>query len=477
MPGEAGAGARDGAAPATPPAAMLADPQVAPATPPAAPAGDDALRDLRESCGLRQAFTSANGAPVWRSRTPAVDAPGIDALLDLGVRRVWDLRAESERAVAPAVRIPGARVSVPDEPLYVVMRAGVGTRATRPATGPHDVPSLPGLADATLARQLREGDLGRQRPGERMANIYASMAEHVEALVPAVHALAFATEPTLVFCSSGKDRTGVACYCAQRVLGATHEEGLADYLATNAVNAQVNGADIVRLAERGVPAWRLEVALSLFLAKEEYLGVFVREVARRYGAGGFDAFLDACRTYVSPEERRSARREAIERDGVAERVTFTAEKRFDVDDLVRLYATAGRSDDARRPERLARALAASPLVVSAWDGGRLVGLARAIDDGGMLACVRDVLVDPAYRAHGIASRIMRLVMDHYRDYPRVEVVAEHPRDLAFYERFGFHALDDVRDGGAAGGTAGGRDGGAAGALGTLMREVNLVERA
>ena len=216
-------------APATPPAAMPADPQVAPATSPATTAGDDALRDLRESCGLRQAFTSANGVPVWRSRTPAVDAPGIDALLGLGVRRVWDLRAESERAVAPAVRIPGARVSVPDEPLYVVMRAGVGTRATRPATGPHDVPSLPGLADATLARQLREGDLGRQRPGERMANIYASMAEHVEALVPAVHALAFATEPTLVFCSSGKDRTGVFSALLLGLCGVDQRDIIGDY--------------------------------------------------------------------------------------------------------------------------------------------------------------------------------------------------------------------------------------------------------
>ena len=82
------------------------------------------------------------------------------------------------------------------------------------------------------------------------------------------------------------------CYCAQRALGASHDEALASYLATNKANARVNSDDLLALGERGVPPWRLEVALSLFLAKEEYLEVFLDVVCAAYGS--LEAYLERC---------------------------------------------------------------------------------------------------------------------------------------------------------------------------------------
>lgn len=303
-------------------------------TPPEA----QAAARLRPACGLRPAFVSSCGAPVWRCRVPAAERVRASDLAALGLGRVWDLRSESERASNPAARVPRACLSVPDGPLYVVGRTHLGFAAERrarpvpsdregngsagapaacasgvaggagapaeaapgragapgaaPDLGPGEIPPVPGRADAELARQLRDGHLGRQQPGERMDDIYRSMGRHAAVLLPVVSALVDADAPTLVYCSSGKDRTGMACYCAQRVLGASREEAIESYLQTNAVNARVNSDDLARLAERGVPPWRLEVALSLFLAKEEYVDAFEDEVARLYGS--FAAYLRAC---------------------------------------------------------------------------------------------------------------------------------------------------------------------------------------
>lgn len=280
---------------------------------------------MLDAFGLRPALTSAHGAPVWRSRAPAQGVAAPQDLADLGIREVWDLRTPAERAASPAVQIPGAQVRHPDGPLYVVGRAGLGmgAGATRSSAvnaraeargipgvddvpgapagsvlggipGSGDRPPVPGLADLELARQLRDGSLGRQLSGERMEEIYTSLAEHAATLRTVVSALVGARTPTLVFCSSGKDRTGMACYCAQLALGHGRGQAMEDYLHTNAVNARVNARDLERLAARGVPPWRLEVALSLFLAKEEYVGVFERTVQARE-RGGLEGYLASCR--------------------------------------------------------------------------------------------------------------------------------------------------------------------------------------
>lgn len=280
---------------------------------------EETLAALYAGFGLRAALTSSRGVPVWRCRAPRDTAPeDLVRFGELGLGDVWDLRTGDERASVPGLLMPGLRVHTVPGRLYPPNHdrlrreiRGEGGPAdggapacggSRPACaadadgGPAgcDVPGTPGRAGDALARQLEHGRTGRRAPGERMLTIYRSMAENADALAPVVRALALADRPVLVCCTSGKDRTGVACYCAQRALGVSHEKARASYLATNAANARVNADDLAALAARGVPPWRLEVALSLFIAKEEYLDAFLEGIDARYGS--LDAYLDRCLT-------------------------------------------------------------------------------------------------------------------------------------------------------------------------------------
>ena len=265
---------------------------------------------LGERFGMRLAFVSAQGAPVWRSRAPHdMTSAELAALACLRLGEVWDLRTSDERAQAPGALVPGVPVRTVAGRLYPpnperARREVREAHAEQPITATsddarsdggdpgQDIPGAPGRAGAVLARQLDGGRTGRRAPGERMQVIYRGMAENAEKFAPIVRALALAPAPALVFCTSGKDRTGVACYCAQRALGASHAEALAGYLTTNEVNAQVNAADLAALRSRGVPEWRLEVARSLFEARPEYLETFVSGVAKAYGS--FEAYLERC---------------------------------------------------------------------------------------------------------------------------------------------------------------------------------------
>lgn len=61
---------------------------------------------------------------------------------------------------------------------------------------------------------------------------------------------------------------------------------------------------------------------------------------------------------------------------------------------------------------------------TAWDGPRLVGLARALDDGELVAYLHYVLVDPAYQGQGIASGLIAQMKERFRNYLYLEVMPQ-----------------------------------------------------
>ncbi|WP_423774388.1 GNAT family N-acetyltransferase [Bilophila wadsworthia] len=59
------------------------------------------------------------------------------------------------------------------------------------------------------------------------------------------------------------------------------------------------------------------------------------------------------------------------------------------------------------PSRLYKALLHSSTVLTAWDGEKLVGLARVLDDSEMFAFIYYVLVNPDYQGRGIAGKLIK----------------------------------------------------------------------
>ena len=83
------------------------------------------------------------------------------------------------------------------------------------------------------------------------------------------------------------------------------------------------------------------------------------------------------------------------------------------------------------PERLYKALMNSSTVLTVWDGERLVGLTRVLDDTEMLAQIHYVLVDLEYRGQGIAGRMIEYIKDKYKDFLYIEGMPEDRDNLPF----------------------------------------------
>jgi ribosomal protein S18 acetylase RimI-like enzyme len=80
---------------------------------------------------------------------------------------------------------------------------------------------------------------------------------------------------------------------------------------------------------------------------------------------------------------------------------------IDLDQLATLFDAVGWQRRTAARNRLAQLVSGSLWVVSAWEGDRLVGFARAISDGAFNAYISTVAVLPEFQRRGIGRELVR----------------------------------------------------------------------
>ncbi len=91
-------------------------------------------------------------------------------------------------------------------------------------------------------------------------------------------------------------------------------------------------------------------------------------------------------------------------------------------------------DNGRSPDALRRSFEQSQHVAIARDGDRVVGMARVLSDGVCNAYVVDVWTASSHRRQGIATRMMRLLLDAV---PGQHVGLQTGDAQALYQSLGF----------------------------------------
>ena len=99
-------------------------------------------------------------------------------------------------------------------------------------------------------------------------------------------------------------------------------------------------------------------------------------------------------------------------------------------------------ESGKYPERIEKALRNSSLVISAWDGDKLVGLVRSLDDGELCAFIHYLLDRPDYQGYHIGAELMNRLMSHYTEYLYVKIMPSDPKTIPFYQKFGFEIYDN-----------------------------------
>lgn len=121
-------------------------------------------------------------------------------------------------------------------------------------------------------------------------------------------------------------------------------------------------------------------------------------------------------------------------------ITYQETQDFNPQELQALFLSVGWSS-GQYPDKLVLALKNSHSVISAWDGGRLVGLMNCLADGVMTAYFHYLLVLPDYHGRGIGRTLVSRMLTRYESYARKVLIA-YNNEAEFYQRCGFTPADD-----------------------------------
>ncbi len=122
-------------------------------------------------------------------------------------------------------------------------------------------------------------------------------------------------------------------------------------------------------------------------------------------------------------------------------IKYSDTKDFDAKDIERLFLSV-KWDSGKYPGKLVRGMHNSTHVVSAWEGERLVGLVRALDDGETVAFLHYLLVDPEYQGLHIGDELMKRILSFFDGYLYVKIMPSDPKTRKFYEKYGFRTYDN-----------------------------------
>lgn len=104
-----------------------------------------------------------------------------------------------------------------------------------------------------------------------------------------------------------------------------------------------------------------------------------------------------------------------------------------------------RNSGIRRPvddlPRLAMMLKHANLIITAWDGTKLVGVARALTDFSYSCYLSDLAVDKEYQKSGIGRELIQRVRAAIGEQSMLLLLAA-PEAMAYYPKAGFEAVEN-----------------------------------
>ncbi len=104
--------------------------------------------------------------------------------------------------------------------------------------------------------------------------------------------------------------------------------------------------------------------------------------------------------------------------------------------VIDLFRSSGLRRPIDQPERIARMLQHANLTITAWEGDRLVGIARALTDFSFCCYLSDLAVEKTAQKSGIGKELIRRVREAIGEESMLLLLAA-PEAMEYYPHIGF----------------------------------------
>jgi predicted GNAT superfamily acetyltransferase len=124
-------------------------------------------------------------------------------------------------------------------------------------------------------------------------------------------------------------------------------------------------------------------------------------------------------------------------------ITYKNDRPISIDEFIDVLNRSTLAE--RRPihsrEHIGKMLQHGNVLVTAWDGERLVGVSRALTDFSFCCYLSDLAVDEAYQKQGIGKELIRLTHEVAGDDVMLMLLAA-PKAVGYYPRIGMQRFSE-----------------------------------
>jgi ribosomal protein S18 acetylase RimI-like enzyme len=107
--------------------------------------------------------------------------------------------------------------------------------------------------------------------------------------------------------------------------------------------------------------------------------------------------------------------------------------------LAQLFSASGIKRPSEDLSRIKKMIDHANLTITAWDGDRLVGVARALTDFSFCCYLSDLAVDKEYQKQGIGHEMVSEIQKHIGEESNLLLLAA-PESIDYYPKIGFDRI-------------------------------------
>lgn len=122
-------------------------------------------------------------------------------------------------------------------------------------------------------------------------------------------------------------------------------------------------------------------------------------------------------------------------------IHFEDSKEISVAELADVFRKSGIRRPVEDLPRLQKMLDQADITMTAWDGMRLVGIARAITDFSYCCYLSDLAVDKEYQNQGIGKELVKRVQERIGEEISLILLAS-PIAMDYYPKIGFQKIQN-----------------------------------
>lgn len=123
-----------------------------------------------------------------------------------------------------------------------------------------------------------------------------------------------------------------------------------------------------------------------------------------------------------------------------EAIEYAVDRPVAPEAVAELFRAAGLRRPVDEPERIARMVANASLILSAWHGDRLVGIARSVTDFAFCCYLSDLAIHPEFQRQGIGKELVHRTKAQIGEECMLLLLSV-PDAMEYYPHIGMEKID------------------------------------